>query len=349
MPFDLPNLSEALYRAMRLRRLISCAILFPLLIVALLGLVGLSGVGGSLLGLFFVALIFTIFIGGHAVVFPNANEETLSISLVLTVFSLNTAIFGGSVLAWIVFIVFTVWAMMWGQNSILGLISQSGSRKMTTKARIKVDAETEAAREWFPLAPDRERAQFRCGPPDTDGIFPVHYDFNMADIFEDLNLVCTTEQSHVQEIEEVEDLRTDDPAYDVKMALRRETSDQGQPGDAPPSFWAVIEADEQDYQKTRILTKDMAGAWVTESVVEHHFKAKKNGCVVIEAETAENFPIGQAITMWLSDFQADGLAYLRDLLVQQPSLSLRQTHRWSLLLLAGKWFAQRTLREAPEA
>ena len=52
--------------------------------------------------------------------------------------------------------------------------------------------------------------------------------------------------------------------------------------------------------------------------------------------------------MWLMDFQMDGLVYLRDLILDQDTKALRETHRWSMLTLIGRWFAARNFRNLSE-
>jgi hypothetical protein len=348
MPFALPNLPEALYRLNRLWRLIGCATVLPLIVVAFLGLIGFSGIGASLVGLIVLAVVLGALFAGHAVLFPNAVEETLALSLIVTMYALIAGFAGGSVLAWLFFLGFTVWTLMWGQNKINDLFARTTPRQVTLTAKIKVPADLEAAREWFPLAPESVRGQYRGGTPDADGVFPVWMDTPETDMFEGLNTPERPQFESTEAFFEAVDLQPDDPAYEINMALRKEAEEAGlMPIDADaPSFWAVIDVDDEDHQSTRLLTKDADGTWATDATVEQWFKPTTGGCYVTEQEVSHSFPWGHALMMRLQDFQRDGMIHKRDLLTDQLSISLRATHRWSLLLLTGRWFMQRQLNQA---
>ena len=348
MPFTLPTLPEALYRLSRLWRLIGCAALFPLILVAFLGLIGFSGIGASIAGLIGLAIVLAALFAGHAVLFPNAFEETLALSLVVTMFILVSGFAGGSILAWLFFLGFTVWMMMWGQNKISDVLSRTKPRQVTLTAKVRVPTDMDAAREWFPFAPESERGQFRFGAPDSEGVFPVWYDAPDTDMFAGLSMPEMPEFDSTEAFFEAVDLQPDDPAYEINMALRKEAEEAGlMPSSADaPDFWAVIDVDDEDHQSTRYLSKADDGTWQTDATVDHWFKPTKSGCYVTETETPSGYPWGQWLAIRLQDFQRDGLIHRRDLLLKKDTLALRGAHRWSLLLLTGRWFMQRQLKQA---
>lgn len=348
MTFSLPALPDVLFRLWRLRRLIAFAVMPPLVAFAMMGLIGWNGVSGSPVGLAIVGVSLLAIIGSHAAVFPNAQEETLTISLVLAVFALFLATMGGSVLGWILFLGFAFWMMLTGPGRLLALQAGSVPHKPSLTARIRVEGSLEAARRWFPLRPGVERGQYRCGTVGEDGAFPVWYDMPMVDMFADLDLPETPEMEEREAFHrEVALDETDEEAFAMNKALQDEYLAVALDPDAP-SFWAQIEADEPEYQRTRLFTRDRSGVASEISVVEHRFRAARTGCVVTETDTPESFPIGQTFGMWLSDFQMDGLAYLRDLLQDRETLALKVTHRWSIMMLLARWFIARRLRRASE-
>jgi hypothetical protein len=346
MPFTFPALPELLYRLFRLRRMIALAVLVPFLAFTIVGLI--SG-GASLGGTVFLLVFLLLFLGGHLAVFPNAYEETLAISLYLTAFALLSPIIGGYVLGWVFLFALAVWFLFSVPGRILNWQTGTEPRPMVLSSRIRVAADAGKVREWFPLRPGKSRGHFRCGEAGQDGIFPVWYEAPSVDIFAGLNVPETPEYESIEDFHDAIGLDKDDPAHAVNKMLHEEQVASAPDADAP-TLWAVIEKTKPDYQKTRLMTKEADGSWKTESVVEHAFKAlKRGGVVVTETDTNDAFPRGMAFTMWLNDFQADGLVYLRDLLLKTETHALRGTHRWSLMTLLGRWFAARQIAKYSEA
>ena len=62
-----------------------------------------------------------------------------------------------------------------------------------------------------------------------------------------------------------------------------------------------------------------------------------------ETETPDSYPLGQTVSLWMNDFQTDGLVYLRDIIEKRETLALKAAHRWSLLTIAGRWVAGRMM------
>ena len=348
MPFEFPAFSDITYRVWRLRRLIGVTTLLPLVIFALTGLFGFNALAGSTGGLALIGLVILSIIAAHTSIFPNAYEETLSISLVLAALALFLPAFGGSIFGWVIFIVFAIWLFMSGQTRISMWQMATKPHKPIIKAKVRTPAKIEAARSWFPLRPEMERGQYRCGPADADGVFPVWYDMPTVDVFEGINLPEQPEYATAEEYCAALGIEPADPEYD-EIVAEWGAEEEPDAGESHASFWARIDEDSPECQRTEVLQRDGANSWTVETIVEHHFKPLKNGCIVTEIETPTAFPWGSSLTMWLNDFQKDGLVYLSDLLAEKDSKALKVTHRWSLLMLIGRWFMARQVNRMTEA
>lgn len=352
MPFAFPSLDEILYRAWRLRRLIAFCSAIPFVILALLGLVGLNGLAGSVGGLIALAIVHTALIAAHAILYPNASEETFALSVSLSVFALIMAIIPSTLLGFLLCIAFAAWALVWGQAMVPDLQGKTELHDPETTARVKVSAKPEAVRAWFPLRPENDRGHIKCGPRDPSGAFPVWFDLTAVsvDVFSGLipdeadvvdRVKSKLEQGNLTAEEIVEGQAQDARLEQLDEHFQKKLDE--------PSFWARIEIDEPDFQRTRLFFRGPSGKEEESSVVEHRFKTTKNGVIVTEIDTTLNYPKGLSFGAWLTDFQLDGLIHARELLEQTPPKSLRSAHRWSLLTLAGRWFAVRQMDRAGAA
>lgn len=352
MPFAFPSLDEIMYRAWRLRRLIAFCSAIPFMIFALLGLVGLNGLAGSVAGLIALAVVHSLLIAGHAVLFPNAAEETFTLSVTLSVFALIMAIIPSALVGMLLCFAFASWATVWGQAKVPDIQSRTEPHDPETSARIKVSAKPETVRAWFPLRPESERGQFKCGAVDKSGAFPVWFDLASVsvDVFSGIAPAEADVIDRVKSKLEPGNLTSEEiaSARDVEDRSRQQHDHVQSQKDAP-SFWARIEIDEPDFQRTRLFFREASGAEEESSVVEHRFKKAKGGIVVTEIDTTLNYPKGLSFGMWLTDFQLDGLIHTRELLENTAPKSLRSAHRWSLLTLAGRWFALRQVDRAGAA
>ncbi|MEO0915490.1 MAG: hypothetical protein AAFY31_00650 [Pseudomonadota bacterium] len=340
MPFTFPSLEEILYRAWRLRRLIAVATALPFVVLALLGLVGLNGLAGTTGGLIALLIVHLALIGAHAVLFPNAAEETASLSVVLAVFALIMATVPGTIVALILCLGFAVWAMIWGQAMVPELQSRTETHDPETTARIRVKAKPEAVRSWFPLRPNSQRGHIKCGPKDKTGAFPVWFDLA------ELSIDIFAGGPHVEGdvMDRVMSKLGGDPDHTEEVPVNPSAEATGE-----PSFWARIDIDEPDLQRTRLFFRDDAGGETDSALVEHRFRSTKAGVVVTETDTTMNYPKGLSLGMWLTDFQLDGLIHSRELLENTVPKSLRSAHRWSLLTLGGRWFAVKQVDRADAA
>lgn len=352
MPFAFPSLDEVLYRAWRLRRLIAFCSAIPFVIFALLGLVGLNGLAGSVGGLIALAIVHTALIAAHAIVFPNAAEETFALSVTLSVFALIMAIIPSALVGLLLCLAFAAWAMIWGQAMVPDLQSKTNLHDPETTAKVKVSAKPEAVRAWFPLRPESERGQFKCGPLDKTDAFPVWFDLAdvSVDVFSGIAPAEADVMNRVKSKLDQDYLTPDEFAYaQAEEDKSRQLQEHFQQKQEEPSFWARIEIDKPDLQRTRLFFRGPSGTEEESSVVEHRFKTTKNGVIVAETDTTLNYPKGLSFGMWLTDFQLDGLIHARELLEQSSAHSLRAAHRWSMLTLAGRWFALRRMDRAGAA
>ncbi|NNE88618.1 MAG: hypothetical protein HKN27_11125 [Silicimonas sp.] len=314
MPFSWPSFADVVYRLHRLRRLIACGIVMPLVVFAIVGAFGFGWVG-SVGGLAVMALVLTVLIAGHAVAFPNAHQETVVLSLLLTALGFLAPVLGSSVFGWFLFVVFGFLFVFLGQTRVLSWEMSRKTHEPTFQSKVKTRAPLKEARAWFPLRPNSTRGQYRCGPKNAEGVFPVWYDMPVTTVFDALDL------PEAADLGALEDALSDP-----------ETA----------SFFAQVEDDEEDYQRTKILQSNNASGPVL-ALVEHHFKPLKNGCMVAEMEAANDYPWGQTFSLWLNDFAKDGLVYHRDLLEGIETRSLRAAHRWSLLMLLSKRVMKRMM------
>ncbi|MEM9969861.1 MAG: hypothetical protein AAF762_02000 [Pseudomonadota bacterium] len=311
MTFDWPTFPEVKSRVWRLKRLIAVAVLLPLVPMTLLSFFGVGLFNPSVLALFVTLIFLTLVFGSHAVLFPNSYQETLAISVLVTLFGILAPVIGGSFFGWFLFLLFAIWAFWGGQNRILAWQMATPEKPVSFQSTVKTRATLEAARAWFPLRPGSTRGQYRCGDADMAGVFPVWFDSSFADVLGYLG------------------------------ADMHDESEREVPDDLPPTFYAMIEADEPEYQRTQILEGPDKQTAEIQAVVEHQFRKLRKGCKVTEREDVGAYPWGQSLTMWLNDFQADGLVYHKELLENVEPKAIRAAHKWSLMLLASRWFLSR--------
>lgn len=318
MQFIWPTPRAVFYRLNRLRRLIAVCVVAPLVIFALTGALGFGWVG-SVGGLTLAAILITVVIASHAVLFPNSSQETLVLSLLLSFLGLFGPFFG--VFGWVFFLIIGFIFFMYGQNAILGRQMASAPRDATFQSKIKTNASLEEARAWFPLRPDSARAHDRSGPLSEQGLFPVWYEPPTLNFFDE---------------------------YDIPMPGDIDQSAESGEITAPETatYFAQIEIDEKNQQRTGIFeTNDIKS--IPKVLIEHHFKPLKSGVEVIEVENALGTPWAQAAAIWLTDFAKDGLVFHRDILEGRETLALRTVHKESLLTLLGKRFMKRMMRDGP--
>ncbi len=340
MDFTLPGFAHVKYRLWRLRRLIVFCTLFPAVALAGMGALGWIGMATGQGLVVLIALAFII-VATHAVVFPGAHSETMAVSLLLTVFVLFAGGFGGSVLAWLIFVPLAAWIMLSVPGRVLNWQGSTAPGRSKTRAQVRTRADLDAARRFFPLRPDHVRGQFRCGPAEADGAFPVWYDMPVTDIFEGIDMP----EPNPENFESMEEYRAemgidpDDPDFGVVV------EPAGEPG---PTFWAMIEAEEPDYQRTRTFEKAADGTEVPLAVEEIWFKKTRNGCHVTEVEAPANYPWGMSFTMWLNDFHLDGMVQIRDLLEGRESPAMRPQSGWTLTMLLARRMMVRQVRRLSE-
>ncbi len=342
MPFEFPNWEQVLYRLWRLRRLIAFANAVPFVFFALLGLVGLNTLTDSVAGLLALTVVHFMIIAAHAILFPNASEETLIVAFLLTVFGLIMAIFP-ILIGFVLCLALAAWALVWGQSLLMELLSRTETHDPDTTARVTVKAKPEAVRAFFPLRPNSIRGQFTCGPADEKGAFPVWHELSTL---ETAGAAVPTEDVVLDKVMS----KLGQEGVDLTQSSASATAPKSDAMQGPPSFWAKIEIDEPGFQRTRLFFRTPSGEEEESSTVEHRFKSKKTGVQVTETDSTIGYPKGLSVMMWLNDFQKDGLVHLRELLEASPSAtSLRLSHRWSILTMAGQWFAQKRFGRAEKA
>lgn len=166
------NVDLFLYRVHRLRRLIILAALPPMIVVLLIWLFA-PGLAWALLPFAVLCPM------AHAVFYPNMQDETLAVSLTLTVvFALIgliapsigwiSAFFGLIALLFVAFLMF----MFFSLYPVLSFIR--GDRETPVlKARAKSKLPLEDLRKAITFYPGRHDRFVDCGAPNSDGAFPV--------------------------------------------------------------------------------------------------------------------------------------------------------------------------------
>ena len=316
MAFSSPTKAEAIYRFWRLKRLIAFCTILPLIFFAFMSLIGFGSLGTSTFGLLPIALVCFAVVAGHAVFFPNANQETVALSVTFSVLAVVGSFIAGSIFGWILFLLFAFFMIWSGQHRILTWQASTKTHSPNFAGRIKTSAPLTEARAWFPLRPGLRRGQFTCGLADENGLFPVWFDTGSLDWLSAMGIGDLTEAG-------------------LDITEREDGSPREDDGTA--SFYAEIEEETPLMQRTAILEAD----GTIQAVTEHRFKETGSGCIVTETESAAAFPWAQTLFMWLADFQTDGLVHSRDLLEKRTSISLRAAHSLSLLALFSGWIMKR--------
>lgn len=309
MPFVLPELDEIGYRLWRLRRLILIGALAPALLWFLIGLAawpftGLAP-GGSVTLFLFAAVI----LGLHAMLFPNANEETLTLSLGLMFLTLVEPLTGFSILARLAEWGVVAAALVLLPPRLVDVLARLRPIRHRSTSRVVTEKTADQARRHFPARPEQELPYRLCGPADAEGRFPV-------------TLV---------------------PSGPLGFNAGIDTA----AGPAGPHVWARIVRNEPSRQETEFLSRDAAGQFELVSRLVHDIVAAPGGVRVVETEEIDGLPLGVSLLLWLTDYQCDGLIQARDMLEGRTSMALRQAPRVAALDLVRstilpEWAADRS-------
>ncbi len=297
MPFDWPELDEVAYRLLRLWRLILAVSLLPVVLLVAIQLAYWPFTGQPPAHFIAFWVLCLLPVGVHVVLFPNAHAETAMIGISISILVLLEPLVSGFGVLRILELIALVVIVLFGQFLLMMIQAKTKLRPMIVKASVLTDSDMAAARQFFPFRPNQTGPKYASGPMGSDGVFAVT---------------------------EVEEYNPFDRLNDAPTA----TTEVDQPA---PVFWAKIVRDEPYEQETHIFTRDDAGATELLAQQTHRFVSVKDGVRVREMETVDSYPIGLWLGLWLTDFQKDGLVFMRDNLEGRSTMALRSAHEQSLL------------------
>lgn len=335
MPFKFPGFSDVLYRLLRLRRLLLAATLLPVATFALNQALATLWTGQPFAGLFAFTIFAFALVALHAVLFPNMMAETMTVSLALAVLVIAAPLAGGSILGWLVLILIAAWIAVFGQNRLLNWQISSDKSQVVLTARVKVCGDKAQILASFAPTPGQDAVDKQTGQADENGYFPTFITSHSQEMTEgfDADIDAHLKQQYDAARAEVED--------DLDLIDYDDLHDNNQ---VVPSYWARIETQTEDYQKTAILSGASVDALIPHSTVEHRLKPSGKGWVVTEIETVKSFERGLSLGMWMTDYQKDGLVMLRDRIEARAVRAIRLQHQHGMLSLIGRAFLKRQLR-----
>jgi len=306
MPFEWPTAEQALYRVMRLRRLIAVAIIAPVLVALLVS--HLNPAALSAQSATWVAFGIFVLMTGHAVLFPNVTLETLALSIssatLIAVMPLIKLVAGwapaehqtAALVLLTAFGVVATGVLMALVQIALSIAAQAGPLvgwRIRTQADLPCSADV--ARRMCALVPDTRRGRILTGPEDENGFFEVaiaaaqHSDPAAPErplvVKVDAKVMCTTAVRH-----------------DVMLVLRN--------------------------------------GHVT--VTSQEFAATDEGCRITVTDLPGDFTVGMHAIYWLTDQQADNLAEMTDVISGKEGRANGLAHGVSLLSIAGAVISPKT-------
>ena len=299
MAFDWPTAEELLYRAMRLRRVILCGLMLPLLSVILLSFGEPPALVAERAGL--AALGMTLLITGHAVLFPNATLETLALScassalilvmpVIRAVASLAPAEHATAALILVLaFAVVLAGVLMALLQIVLGWIVYAGpvvSLRLRTVA--DVPCSPSVAHRQCALQPGIRRGRLMTGIADEDGMFEV-----------------AIAAPHL----------IDPDAPELPQIVKVTAK--------------VMNSTPERHDVMLILPNGSV------TVTSLAFAATTAGCRITVSDLPGDFTLGMHLLFWLTDQQADNLTEMTDVILGNEARANGLAHGVSLLWVAG--------------
>lgn len=306
MPFVWPTLEQALYRAMRLRRLIGVAVFIPMIVLLVLSTMDpviLSAQHASI-----AAVLIAVLVVGHAVLFPNVTLETIALSLSATLLvvampSIKAVSLWapaehatGALVILMSFAVALAGVFMALLQIVLNAIVYVGPAvSLTLKTSIDLTCSASVARQQFALQPQSRRGRVLTGAADENGFFDVAVATAPTEIDP-----ATGEDALVRLDAKVMHSCAD--RHDVMLLLRN------------GSVTVTSQAYVPTVAGTRLEVSDLPG----------------------------DFTLGMHGLFWLTDQQADNLTETADIVAGQDARANGVAHNVSLLSVAGAVLSPRT-------
>ena len=299
MSFTWPTFAQAIYRTMRLRRLVLAALGLAVLVLFCAVLIQ-----PTLLPVTRAASIFAVIgllVCAHVTLFPNVALETLSLALVGTAFivvlpllpevaSLAAGSYYQAALTLLVVLaVLVAIALTMIVHKLFEIAVYAGPiARLRIKSYIDVPVATTVAHRQFGMRPDTRRGRVLAGSVDDHGFF-------------DVAVVS----------EHLADPHDSDCPLVVKLDAK------------------VLSSDDKTHEIMLVLPSGAV------TVTAHNFMPYGDGCRVTVTEMPGDFTWGMHALFWLMDQQTDNLVEVAELMQTTPPRANGLAHAVSLLSIAG--------------
>ncbi|MFQ1700535.1 hypothetical protein ACJ5NV_08065 [Loktanella agnita] len=313
MPFDWPTAEQMIYRVVRLRRLVLCALTIPfclMLLGTLLDPVFLSPPRAVLAAVAVAALV-----TGHAVLFPNAPVETISLSVAVSGLALVAPLVraltamappghAASVLIILVVVALLIAVVLTAlvQSALAALVYAGPTVHREVKARIDLPCSVAVARAQYALCPSMRRGRIITGPADESGFFGV--------------AILSPQVADPE-----------DPTRPLIVQVAAK----------------VLDESENSHQVMLALSDS------TVTVTSETFVPTPTGCRVEISELPGDFTLGMHVLFWLTDQQVDNLIETADVITGEPVRVNGLAHGLSFLAVAAAVLSPRhPITDRPE-
>lgn len=299
MSFSWPTLAQAIYRVVRLRRLIAAALGLAVVVLLSIALIAPELLPATR-GLSILAVI-TLLVCAHCALFPNVALETLSLSIVGTAFIVllpvmpeiagvaSVSYYQAALTLLVVLAVLVAMAMTMIVHRLLEICVYAGPvAHLRIKSHIDVAANMAVAHRQFGMRPETRRGRVMAGRVDDHGFF-------------DVAVVS----------EHMSDPQNAGCPLVVKLDVK------------------ILSSDPDNHEVMLVLPNGAV------TVTAHGFTPLDDGCRVSVTEMPGDFTWGMHAVFWLMDQQTDNLVEVAELMQNAPSRANGLAHAVSLLSIAG--------------
>jgi hypothetical protein len=299
MSFSWPTFAQAHYRIVRLRRLIVAALVSVAMVLCITAVIQPDLLPAARMMHIFVTM--AVLLCAHVVIFPNVALETLSLSIVGTVFvavlpllpeiagQASIGLYHSALTLTVVLAVLVALAMITVMQKVLEFCVYVGPvAHLRIKTSLDLPHSPAVAHQQFGLRPETRRGRVMAGPVDDQGFFDVAV---------------------------VSEHMTDPEDPDRPLVVKLDAK--------------ILSTDDQHHETMLVLP---CGA-VT--VTAHRFVPHDGGCRVTVSEMPGDFTYGMHAMYWLMDQQTDNLVEVAELMQNAPSRANGLAHAVSLLSIAG--------------
>lgn len=299
MSFEWPTPEQALYRVMRLRRLIALAVILPVVVMLTLSFVNPAVLAPTHATV--AAMAVATLVVGHVVLFPNVTLETIGLSLAVTglVFAMPLIKLvaqwapegheSGALVLLVGFaVVATGFAVAIFEFVLSGLAFAGPTLQLKLKSTLNLPCSPEVMRRQCALQPDTRRGRVLSGSADENGFFEV--------------AVATPNTADPQ--------NADKPMI-VKVDAK------------------VLHSSKNRHDVMVVLRNGSV------TVTSQTFEKTADGCRILVSDMPSDFTLGMHALFWLTDQQADNLTEMSDIILGHENRANGLAHGVSLLSVAG--------------